>query len=472
MATPPCELAQGLKPMTTKTLVAKSTGGISRLLSEWAASRVVDGAGAYAVVDMPIGGIYVVICMAKAARTEYAAANMKASIEQLPGSPQVDWVRPMTRRLQRLFGWGDAGATGADVARAVDGADVEELAVLIPQAADMIMRNAVDWKHLPALHSVSQCAPIAGLAIEDRSARLALQDHADIEEEDDNTIPLRVVHEAFDQHVWSERTNRKAQCEHCKGWDPYECDCGARLCGLCRLPPAVGTKPTCKWQQHPTRPLPFSVQDHVKWPDEEKLAWIRQELGEGAELEDFAKKWRELFGDKIRGEVPQKAACIKLYGMYAPPEEGRAWRNESDLPPETLEPFQRIWDVNAPDVVWGCRYVLGTFAPRLCHGLRLPPLIPATPPILRPQPPSPHSRDPSDFAAAARLLAFRGPLPYCVPGLPPRIPGDPSDLAAAAGLRASWGTPRILRPQRLCAHPGFRARPTARDATSGAVRAT
>ena len=336
--------------MTTNTLVAKMlVGGLSRLLWDWAASQVVVGAGACAVIDLPNGDTYVAVRMAKAARTEYAAASTKASIEQLPGSPQVDWVRPLTRRLQRLFGWGDAGATSADVARAVAGADVEELAVLVPQAADMIMRNAVDWKHLPALHSVSQGAPIAGLAIEDRSARLALQDRADIEEEDDTIIPLRVVHEAFDQHVWSERTNRKVQCERCEGWDPYECDCGARLCGLCRLPPTVGTKTTCKWQQHPPRPLPFSVQDHVKWPDEEKLAWIRQELGEGAELEDFAKKWHALFGDKIRGEVPQKAACIKLYGMYAPPEEGRAWRNESDLPPETLEPFQRVWNVDAPE---------------------------------------------------------------------------------------------------------------------------
>ena len=64
--------------MTTNTLVAKSlVGGISRLLSEWAASRVVDGAGAYAVVDMPTGDVYVVVRMATAARTEYAAANMK-----------------------------------------------------------------------------------------------------------------------------------------------------------------------------------------------------------------------------------------------------------------------------------------------------------------------------------------------------------------------------------------------------------
>ena len=36
-------------------------------------------------------------------------------------------------------------------------------------------------------------------------------------------------------------------------------------------------------------------------------------------------------------------------GCTPPPKEGRAWRNESDLPPATLEPFQRVWDVNAPE---------------------------------------------------------------------------------------------------------------------------
>ena len=105
MATPPCELAQGLKPMTTNTLVVKSlVGGIFRLLWDWAASQVGGGAGACAVVDLPNGDTYVAVRMAKAVRTEYAAASMKASIEQLPGSPQVDWVRPLSRRLQRLFG--------------------------------------------------------------------------------------------------------------------------------------------------------------------------------------------------------------------------------------------------------------------------------------------------------------------------------------------------------------------------------
>ena len=42
MAVPPCELAQGLKPMTTNTLVAKMlVGGMSRLLWDWATAQVV-----------------------------------------------------------------------------------------------------------------------------------------------------------------------------------------------------------------------------------------------------------------------------------------------------------------------------------------------------------------------------------------------------------------------------------------------
>ena len=103
MAVPPCVLAQDLRPQTTKTLVAKCMGASPQLLSEWAASRVVNGAGAYAIVEMPTGDIYVVVAMPQAARVENAAASMKAAIEQLPGGPQVQWVRPLTRRLQRLF---------------------------------------------------------------------------------------------------------------------------------------------------------------------------------------------------------------------------------------------------------------------------------------------------------------------------------------------------------------------------------
>ena len=111
MALPPCELVRDVKPQFTQTLMAKSAGGSSMMLSQWAASRVVTGAGAYAVVDMANGDVFVVLVMARAVRVENAAENVKAEIQQLPGSPLVEWVRPLTRRLQRLFGWGDAAST-------------------------------------------------------------------------------------------------------------------------------------------------------------------------------------------------------------------------------------------------------------------------------------------------------------------------------------------------------------------------
>ena len=274
MVLPPCELAHDVKPQFTQTLVVKSAGGSSLLLSQWAASRVVTGAGAYAVVDMANGDVFVVLVMARAARVENAAENMKAEIRQLPGSPLVEWVRPLTRRLQRLFGWGDAASTSADVMRAAKAGDLEELTALVPQAASMIRRNEVEWRHLVTLHGASHGAPLAAPALEDREHED--REHEDREHEDrehEDAIPLRVVHEALGQHTWSEHPNRKAKCSHCEGLDAYECACGFRLCEQCRLPSAESAVgPSCSWRQHPTRPLPFYVIDHAKWPDDEKLA--------------------------------------------------------------------------------------------------------------------------------------------------------------------------------------------------------
>ena len=126
--------------------------------------------------------------------------------------------------------------------------------------------------------------------------------------------------------------------------------------------------PKCVWQQHPTRPLPFYVIDQQKMPEADKLAWMRQELQEGASLPEFAMKFVELFGEKLRGQVPQKSACLKLYAAYA--EEGRAWRKESDLAPELLVAFQRVWDPAAPDRCAECAKALerpGRFCGSVCE---------------------------------------------------------------------------------------------------------
>ena len=189
---PPCELARDLKPQFTQALVVKSAGGFARLLSEWAASRVVMGAGAYAVVEMANGDVSAVLVMARAARAENAAMNVKAEIRQLPGSPPVEWVRPLTRRLQRLFGWGDVASTRADVMRAAKAGDTEELTALVPQAARMIQRNELEWDHLATLHGALHCAVQTD------------REHADA------IIPMRVTHEALGQHAWSEHPKCKA----------------------------------------------------------------------------------------------------------------------------------------------------------------------------------------------------------------------------------------------------------------------
>ena len=326
--------------------------GSSGLLWDWAASEVVRGAGACAVVCTPLGDTYVVIRLDKAGSVVSLAARMKASVEQLPGNPKVTWVCPLNRRHQRLLCWGDVGATDEDLAQAVAAQDVEAMAALLPRCADMLRHGQLEWRHMPALLSVSRGAPVASLAIEDRGA---FEGDADAED----TIPQRVAHDALDKHTWSERTNRKAQCDWCSAWDPHECDCGARRCARCMAPEAEGSKPTCIWRQHPTRPLPFSVQDHLRWADHEKLAWIRQEIGEKADLEDFARKWMDLFAGKLHGVVPQKAACIKLYAEYRPPTVGRPWRCESDLPPDVLAPFERIWNPEAPDRCYECGKPVG-----------------------------------------------------------------------------------------------------------------
>jgi hypothetical protein len=86
------------------------------------------------------------------------------------------------------------------------------------------------------------------------------------------------------------------------------------------------------------------VQSYRRWPDDEKVAWLRQELGGDADLPDFARRWLELFGDTT-GAASQKAACLKLFGEYS----GATWRKEADLPPDELTTFQRIWDPSAPE---------------------------------------------------------------------------------------------------------------------------
>ena len=121
----------------------------------------------------------------------------------------------------------------------------------------------------------------------------------------------------------------------------FGCPCGARRCKKCLRPSPSLAAPKTYWSLHPTRPLAFSVIDQRNVPEDEKLAWMRQELGDNAELPDFAEKFVDLFGHKVHGTVPQKRACLRLYGLYRP--DIRGWDREHDLPPPDQEAFRRVW---------------------------------------------------------------------------------------------------------------------------------
>ena len=106
-----------------------------------------------------------------------------------------------------------------------------------------------------------------------------------------------------------------------------------------------GLPHTVFWQ-HPTRGGRFPVLDPPKPNDDEKLAWLRQELrGGDVGLIDFARKYLELFRANVHTEAVQKMSALRLYKAYA----GAPWGKECDLPPALLTDFQQLWNPEAPE---------------------------------------------------------------------------------------------------------------------------
>ena len=104
--------------------------------------------------------------------------------------------------------------------------------------------------------------------------------------------------------------------------------------------------PLTRFWQHPTKGGRFPVIDPPKPSDEEKLAWLRQELrGGDVGLIDFARKYLELFRGNVHTEAVQKMSALRLYKAYA----CAPWTKECDLPPALLTEFQLLWNPEAPE---------------------------------------------------------------------------------------------------------------------------
>ena len=125
------------------TFVAK-VAGYEALLT-FGAAELVQGAGAFAVVHLPIQDEWYFVVSFDAVRSipKYAAKLTK-QIEQLPGAPKVEWVRAFTRRFQRLLGFGDVAATQQNLKAACDQEDTAEVIAIAPEAAAFIKARASD----------------------------------------------------------------------------------------------------------------------------------------------------------------------------------------------------------------------------------------------------------------------------------------------------------------------------------------
>ena len=103
----PCELSKGQKPQHAQTYVMKlSPESDTSAVQAWLNGQLTLGAGAWAQVSIqsPVlepPGLYVVLTESAAHRIEGRARAIREQLAQLPGSPMVEWVRPLARRLQR-----------------------------------------------------------------------------------------------------------------------------------------------------------------------------------------------------------------------------------------------------------------------------------------------------------------------------------------------------------------------------------
>ena len=368
MAVPPCALA-AVGPNIANTFVAKVL--CPAALQTFGSCQLVTGASAFATVSC-LGDHYFVVRVEERAIPQFAH-KLGKDINKMPGNPQVVWVRPLTRRLQRLFGWGDVLAARADVVRAAKSGDTDELRVLMPQAANI--SAGVNLFIVPDLYDALQGQPLPQL--EDCPDDLCCAGRWDVPT-CGPCAPIEGQPEA-ERHLPPYMLCRRCQkvtCIKCVGEAEEQRELQHDLqiaLEKCReTPPSSSAtesaEPSYTWRQHPEHPQPFCVIDQQKIPDAEKLAWMRQEIGDRADLPAFAQKWLDLFGEKLRGDIPQKMACIKLYGQYVPEEaDARAWKKECNLPPDVLENFQRIWDADAPE---RCHECCSAAAPGTKHPVR------------------------------------------------------------------------------------------------------
>ena len=354
LALPKCVLATAPTPNTVQTIVVKVAQIDRALLLTFLQGQILAGQGIAAIVqigDFEVEpGLYLVLTSEKPRKLVHWEGGLRNALGKLQGSPELCWARVFTPRLQRLFGWGDASKTCADVGEAARLGDKCELHAIMPGLSEFHEKGGV--VDPVQLYDALQ-KPVA-----------AIQDCR----HDFQPAPWGAAERcANGLPVYGEKPRHTApywRCEHC----------GMDLCLACAraleeqqeerrdFDEAVkevqkhsttrDVDITFVWQSHPERPLPFFVLNPKNLSPDERLAWVTQELHESkrsygeVDLEEFAQTFVGIFGRVPRGEAYQKKICLETFARYQSAPAG--WKVERDLPPSELERFQRVWDPQAP----------------------------------------------------------------------------------------------------------------------------
>lgn len=390
MSIPPCVLVPLPTPNTVQTIVVKVSGIDRGLLYTFGEGQILSGAGSFGIVQLGTEScLYLVLTDDVPHKLVHRANGLKMAFSKLPGAAQLCWARAFTPRLQRLFGWGDAAATRAAVEEASKREDKSELLALIPGSAGLIERgDDVDFPRLfdallQPMVAIQDCQHTFEVVGDPRTAAA----HAGPRR---GYVPDQC---ANGKPTYGEKPSHTGPWLRCGA-------CNMALCLKCAraleeeqeerkdLDKAVqevrSFKPAPEldefrtlsvWLQHPERPLPFFVINPKNLSEEERLAWVKQELGKAeVDLEDFARKFVSIFGVAPNRQTYQKALCIRLFAQYQAEPVG--WKLECDLPPCELERFQRVWNPKAPGRCLECSTKLevgtkGDYCDEACRNARM-----------------------------------------------------------------------------------------------------
>ena len=306
-------------------------------VAKWARAQLeIKLIGAYAHVFLE-NKFHVLVTFASAFKKEFRYQKIQEELKKYDLEAKVT-ISPLTRRLQRKFGLGDAKKDIRqhleDLEKIEEGSwekrqeAWDELAIIWPEGKKLIDYPDVtpymllNYLTAPAQTSLPECA-----------------------HEDTICLP-------FATHSCRNDKTHIAPFFYCK-------TCKQKYCLKC-CQKAIIVKEKARTldemrhfvaEQQDDRKLwyrqqiPFYVLESKKISEEEKLWWIRGELGSEACLTAFAKYFIYIFADCIQDEKKLKQKINELYCSY----KNLPKRKLEDIPNQDKGAFDRIWNKKAPD---------------------------------------------------------------------------------------------------------------------------